>query len=107
MTGPTDKPSNEHVNFESGAGDDLRVRVTPRMLRVLRTAADIAEARVGHRVIGTEHVFRAVLDDPYEIPTQAITRHNGVDAIRASLDRLMASKDYRTGSDRVHPDHPE
>ena len=80
------------------------VQLTPRMTRILESASHISQRKTGERVVGTEHVLRALLDDPDAIATQVLAELGVVDRARTRLDAILRSVGYRTPSaQRIPP----
>lgn len=71
-------------------------RVTPRLQRILARAASIAEATLGERVVGTEHILLATLEDPGAIATQVLSELGVREQAQAKLQAILASREYRT-----------
>ncbi len=67
---------------------------TPRMHTVLGRAATEAKY-AGLDVIGTEHVFLAILEEEDSVPTQVLSRLGFVDQIRTDLRTVLESEGYR------------
>jgi ATP-dependent Clp protease ATP-binding subunit ClpA len=66
---------------------------TPRYHRVLAVAAELA-AELQHSYVGVEHLFLAMLRDPYAVPTQALASVCDLDQAEARLLAVMASDSY-------------
>jgi ATP-dependent Clp protease ATP-binding subunit ClpA len=73
-------------------------QVTPRMQRILARAASIADVALGQRIVGTEHVLLATLEDADAIATQVLNELGVREAARAKLEAILASPEYRTPS---------
>jgi ATP-dependent Clp protease ATP-binding subunit ClpA len=69
------------------------------MQRILARAASIAEATLGERVVGTEHVLLATLEDPEAVATQVLSELGVREQARAKLQAILASREYRTPSE--------
>ena len=62
---------------------------TPRYERVLQTAHDLA-AQLGHRYVGVEHLFLAIIQDPQAVPTQVLAESARVGDIEDRLREVMS-----------------
>ena len=76
---------------------------TPRFHQVLGAASGIARS-MGHSYVGVEHLFLAILRDPYAVPTQALAEVADAGAAERHLLAIMSSASYRTPSAVAH--HP-
>ncbi|WP_433655975.1 Clp protease N-terminal domain-containing protein [Nocardia sp. CA-128927] len=68
---------------------------TPRLVRVLDTAPDIAKAQ-GHDYVGVEHLMLAILADPHAVPTQHLRKlgldpENIAQTLQESLREIVDS----------------
>jgi ATP-dependent Clp protease ATP-binding subunit ClpC len=77
------------------AGTELPL--TPRTRRTLHEAARIA-GEWGHAYVGTEHVMLALLADPAGIGGGAVHRLGRAEAVRAEIERILASDSYSGGA---------
>lgn len=62
---------------------------TPRYEQVLQAAADLA-AQLGHRHVGVEHLFLAIIQDPHAVPTQVLAENAPVADIEDRLREVMS-----------------
>jgi ATP-dependent Clp protease ATP-binding subunit ClpA len=71
-------------------GDRVMHAMTPRMQRTMERASAIAHEN-GQRVVGTEHVLLAFLEDMNGIAGGTLHRLGYADAVRAAVRRILAS----------------
>ncbi|MFI6167012.1 Clp protease N-terminal domain-containing protein [Nocardia sp. NPDC051052] len=71
---PADEADRIHIDqhLTDQRPDDGLTR-TPRLLRILDAAPDIAKAQ-GHDYVGVEHLMLAILADPDAVPTQHLRK---------------------------------
>jgi|InoplaM3SPM_1038593.scaffolds.fasta_scaffold42615_1 ATP-dependent Clp protease ATP-binding subunit ClpA len=74
-------------------------RLTPRMLRTLERAREIANEN-GQQVVGTEHVILALVDDSNGIAGQAMRSLGIADAVRATVRSIIQSEGYKAPPSR-------
>ncbi|MGV9681018.1 Clp protease N-terminal domain-containing protein [Nocardia sp. NPDC003482] len=76
---------------------------TPRYQQVIAAAA-VAANDMGHNYVGVEHLFLAIVRDPWAVPTQAL-RRIGVEgpAIEEVLLSIMRSDGYNKRGDQQDP----
>ena len=65
------------------------LKSSPRYGRIVATSRQIAWD-LGHRYVGVEHLFLAVVDDPDAVPTQVLSRF--VDRPRLALPYVTSSR---------------
>jgi ATP-dependent Clp protease ATP-binding subunit ClpA len=75
-------------------------RLTPRALRVLQRAQEIA-GELGQEAVGTEHLLLGLLAERDGIAYQVLAGLGIADETTTELRRLIASDEYRSGSNRV------
>ncbi|MDA2807606.1 hypothetical protein [Nocardiopsis suaedae] len=73
---------------------------TPRLQQAVARARRIAAEHgvtdgEGRPVVGTEHLFVAILDDVHSVPTQALEERYDVESFKESVRRVMRSPGYR------------
>jgi ATP-dependent Clp protease ATP-binding subunit ClpA len=73
--------------------EDDRPSPTPRYQRVLESSAGIAR-EMGHRYIGVEHLFLAIIRDKHTVPTQVLSHLTDLTQVETSLRETMASPEY-------------
>jgi ATP-dependent Clp protease ATP-binding subunit ClpA len=83
--------------------DDIP-RLTPRMQRSLRRALEIALEN-DQKVVGTEHVLLAFLDDQAGIAGMTLHSVGIAGAVRAEVVRIITSDGYKTPGRTI--DRPE
>ena len=73
--------------------------LTPRMLRIMRQAEQLAQQR-GLLKIGTEHVMLALLDEPRAIATMALALVTEPERVQEEIRKIIDSESYnRTSAD--------
>ena len=70
---------------------------TPRFHQILGAASEIARS-MGHSYLGVEHLFLAILRDPYAVPTPALAEVTDTGEAERHLLAIMSSAGYRTTS---------
>jgi ATP-dependent Clp protease ATP-binding subunit ClpA len=73
---------------------------TPRYGKIVAAASNIASDQ-GHRYVGVEHLFLAIIGDRSAVPTQVLARLVDLDQAVAELRAVMESDAYQTPSRRV------
>ncbi|MDA2809851.1 Clp protease N-terminal domain-containing protein [Nocardiopsis sp. RSe5-2] len=73
---------------------------TPRLQQAVARARRIAAEHgvtddAGRPVVGTEHLFLAILDDGYAVPTQALEERHNVESLKEAVLRVMRTPEYR------------
>ncbi len=79
---------------------------TPRYRQLVTAASKIA-AEAGHKHVGAEHLFLAIIGDRVAVPTQVLARRVDLDQTEADLRTLMASDEFHTSSRFVAPKEQE
>jgi ATP-dependent Clp protease ATP-binding subunit ClpA len=69
---------------------------TPRYSAILASAVRLAR-ELGHKYVGAEHLFLAVIRDPRAIPTQVLAETTNLPGIEERLLSIMGSSGYSTG----------
>jgi ATP-dependent Clp protease ATP-binding subunit ClpA len=78
-------------------------RLTPRMVRVLERADEIADG-YGHDYTGTEHVVLSILADGEAAPTVVAQRAGSLGVLVYELDHFCATDRIREPVTRLVPD---
>lgn len=73
---------------------------TPRLQQAVARARRIAAEygvtdEEGRPVVGTEHLFLAIIDDGYSVPTQALEEYYDVGALKEPVLRVVRSPGYQ------------
>src|SRR4051794_11424423 len=75
-------------------------KTTPRAQRALEQARREAQSR-DHDYLGTEHLLLALLADERGVAARVLAEHADRDELRAAIERVLASEEYRTRAFRA------
>jgi ATP-dependent Clp protease ATP-binding subunit ClpA len=75
---------------------------TPRYARIVAAASNIAKDR-GHKYVGVEHLFLAIINDRGAVPTQVLAQLIDLDEAETELRAVMESDGYKTATANRRP----